>query len=353
MIADDEPRLRQVLCKLMRADGFECEEAASGAEALLALEAHPASLLLSDLRMPQMDGFELLRRVKEQHPDTAVVVITAVADVDMAVRTLSSGATDYITKPFHLDEVRARVSRALEKRQLRLENREHQVRLEERVQLQARRIEQLFMAAIQSLVDALEVKDPYTRGHSERVSWNSGVLARAMGLDDAKVQQVELGGHVHDIGKIGVRESVLNKPDRLTEEEYSHIMTHPMVGWRILDPLMGEAPLALGIVRSHHERFDGQGIPDGLAGDDIPLEARIAAVADAFDAMTSTRSYRPGSRLTVPDAVAELKCQRGRQFDPRVLDVALELIAAGEFQVMPNGSSSIPRSRGAEAVSAG
>jgi len=337
VVADDEPRLRQVLCKLMRADGFECEEAASGEEALRILDTNPAPILLSDLRMPRMDGFELLREVGERHPDTAVVVITAVDDVDIAVRALSSGATDYITKPFHLDEVRARVSRALEKRQLRLENRDHQLRLEERVQFQARRIEHLFMAAIQSLVHALEVKDPYTRGHSERVSWNSGILARAMGLNDDMVRQVELGGHVHDIGKIGVRESVLNKPDRLTEDEYRHIMTHPMVGWRILDPLMGDAPLALGIVRSHHERFDGHGGPDGLTGEDIPLEARIAAVADAFDAMTSTRSYRPGSKLTVAAAVDELKHERGKQFDPRVLDIALDLIAAGEFQVMREG----------------
>lgn len=351
VIADDEPRLRQVLCRLLRADGFECEEAASGVEALAVLRERPAPLLLSDLRMPRMDGFDLLREVREHHPDTAVVMITAVADVDMAVRALSSGATDYLTKPFHLDEVRTRVARALEKRQLQVENREHRIRLEERVQVQARRIEELFVAAVQSLVQALEVKDPYTRGHSERVSWNSGLIARAMGLTDDVVEQVELGGHVHDIGKIGVREAVLNKPGRLTDDEYRHIMTHPLVGWRILDPLMADAPLTLGIVRSHHERYDGTGIPDGLQGEEIPLAARIAAVADAFDAMTSSRPYRPGSRLPVDAAVAELTLQRGRQFDPGVLDVALELIAAGELRVMRSDDPRLNTGREASALS--
>lgn len=335
VIADDEPRLRQVLCRLMRGNGFDCVEAGTGVEALAAIGERPTPLLLSDLRMPQMDGFELLRQMREHHPDTAVVMITAVADVDMAVRALASGATDYLTKPFHLDEVSARVAQALEKRRLRLENREHQERLEERVQQQARRIEELFLAAIQSLVQALEVKDPYTRGHSDRVSRNSGVIARALGLDESLVGQIELGGHVHDIGKIGVREEVLNKPGPLTDDEYRHIMTHPMVGWQILAPLMADAPLALRIVRSHHERFDGRGIPDGLAGEEIPLAARIAAVADAFDAMTSSRAYRPGSRLSVEAAVVELERHRGTQFDPRVLDVALALVADGALALMP------------------
>jgi response regulator RpfG family c-di-GMP phosphodiesterase len=335
VVADDEPRLRQVLCRLMRMEGFDCVEAGTGVEALAAVREQPTPLLLSDLRMPQMDGFELLARMREHHPDTAVVMITAVSDVDMAVRALASGATDYLTKPFHLDEVRARVAQALEKRRLRMENREHQERLEERVQRQARRIEELFLAAIQSLVQALEVKDPYTRGHSDRVSRNSGIIARALGLDEPMVREVELGGHVHDIGKIGVREAVLNKPGPLTDEEYSHIMTHPVVGWQILAPLMTDAPLALIMVRSHHERYDGRGIPDGLAGEAIPLVARIAAVADAFDAMTSSRAYRPGSRLTVEAAVAEMERHRGTQFDPAVLDVALELIASDSLAMMP------------------
>jgi putative two-component system response regulator len=319
LVVDDEPRLRQVLVRLMEADGFDCAQAGNGVEALESLEKNPVMLVLTDLRMPRMDGMELLREVRSRYPDTAVILITAVADVEVAVSCLAIGAMDYLTKPFHLEEVRARVAQALGKRRLIIENRDYQERLEERVQEQARRLEELFLASIQSLAEALEVKDRYTRGHSIRVSQYSTAIARALDLDPETVRQIELGGHVHDIGKIGVREAVLNKPGALTEEEYRHIMTHPVVGWRILSPLLGDAPMALNIVRSHHEHFDGSGIPDGLAGDRIPLEARIAAVADAYDAMTSGRPYRTGEAMGMEAAIAELQRCAGTQFDPEMV----------------------------------
>src|ERR1043166_5460777 len=224
---------------------------------------------------------------------------------------------DYLTKPFHLEEVRARVDQALEKRRLILENRDYQGRLEERVALQARRLEELFLAGIQSLAEALELKDPYTRGHSVRVSHYSSVIARGLKLEPEMIRQIELGGHVHDLGKIGVREAVLNKPGPLSAEEYQHIMTHPVLGWRILGPLLTDTPHALNIVRSHHERFDGRGIPDGLSGDAIPLEARIAAAADSLDAMTSDRPYRP--EMTLEMAIEEIRRNSGTQFDPDVV----------------------------------
>ena len=333
LVVDDEPRIRQVLVRLMKADGFECREAASGVEALQLHDESPSDLVISDLRMPQMDGVELLRHLRERHADTAVMLITAVADVDVAVGCLSTGAMDYLTKPFHLDEVRARVAQAMGKRRLILENRRYQVRLETRVSVQANRMEELFLAGIQSLAEALEVKDRYTRGHSVRVSQYSVAIVRALGLDDNVARQVELGGHVHDIGKIGVREAILNKPGPLTDEEYEHIMLHPMVGWRILSPLLQDAPLALNIVRSHHERFDGRGIPDGLAGTAIPIEARIAAVADAFDAMTSGRPYRAERRYSVDAALAELRRCRGTQFDPLVVDAFLGAVDEGMLAI--------------------
>jgi len=315
--------------RLMEGDGFLCQQAASGVEALEALRRTPATLVLTDLRMPQMDGIELLRQVRARYPDTAVVLITAVADVEVAVSCLAIGAMDYLTKPFHLEEVRARVTQALEKRRLILENREYQERLEDRVAAQARRLEELFLGSIQSLAEALELKDPYTRGHSVRVSHYSAEIARHLELDPETVRQVELGGHVHDIGKIGVREAVLNKPGPLTEEEYEHIMTHPLLGWRILSPLLGDAPLILNIVRSHHERYDGRGVPDSLLGDRIPLEARIVAVADAFDAMTSGRPYRLGQHMSMDQAVAELERCVGAQFDPGVLRAFLRAVETG------------------------
>src|SRR3984957_890660 len=333
LVVDDEPRLRQVLMRLMEGEGFVCLEAGSGAEAMDVLRRASVTLVLSDLRMPQMDGIELLRQIRARYPDTAVVLITAVADVDVAVSCLGMGAADYLMKPFNLDEVRARGAQALDKRRLLIENRGYQVSLEERVQAQGRRLEELFLASMQAFAEALEVKDRYTRGHSIRVSQYSSAIAHAMGLTPDVIRQIEIGGHVHHMGKIGVRESVLNKPGPLTDEEYELIMTHPMVGWRILSPILGDAPLALNIVRSHHERFDGRGIPDGLAGTLIPLEARIAAVADAFDAMTSGRAYRRGGRLGFADAIAEMQRCNGTQFDPDVLAAFEAAAAAGTIML--------------------
>jgi response regulator RpfG family c-di-GMP phosphodiesterase len=330
LIVDDEPRLRQVLMHLMRNDGFSCVEAGNGEEALVQLEQHPITLVMSDLRMPRMDGIELLRHVRARWPDVAMVMITAVADVEVAVSCLAIGAMDYLTKPFHLEEVRARVAQALEKRRLVIENRGYQESLQAKVAVQARRLEELFMASIQSLAEVLELKDPYTRGHSVRVSTYSAIIARELGLDGEMLRQVELGGHVHDIGKIGVREDVLNKPGKLTDAEYEHIMTHPVVGWRILAPLLAETPAALNIVRSHHERFDGLGIPDRLAGAAIPVEARIAAAADSFDAMTSNRPYRPDG-LSVDDAVREIIRCSGTQFDPEIVAAMVRATESGRL----------------------
>jgi len=333
LVVDDEPRLRQALVRLMRGDGFTCLEAGSGVEALALLEKDQVALVLSDMRMPKMDGQELLRNLRLRFPDVAVVMITAVAEVEVAVACLSLGAMDYITKPFVFEEVRARVAQALEKRRLLADNRDYQERLEVRVKAQAERLETLFLASIQSLADALELKDPYTRGHSVRVSQYGVAIARAMNLSTALVAQIELGGHLHDVGKIGVREEVLRKAGPLTNEEYEHIMTHPVLGWQILQPLLGENPVALNIVRSHHERIDGKGVPDKFSGDGIPLEARIIAVADAFDAMMSKRPYRNG--LTFTEAMAELRRVAGTQFDARVVDAFFEVARSEAF--VPDG----------------
>jgi response regulator RpfG family c-di-GMP phosphodiesterase len=318
LVVDDEPRLRQALMRLMRGDGFTCFEAGSGVEALEVLAREPVDLMISDMRMPYMDGSELLRQVRQRYPTIAVVMITAVNDVQVAVDCIAMGAMDYLTKPFVLEEVRVRIGQVLEKRRLMLENQEYQGNLEERVRAQSERLESLFLASVQSLAEALELKDPYTRGHSIRVSRYMTVLADVLGLDAQTTQVIEMGGHLHDIGKIGVREAVLNKEGPLTRDEYDHIMTHPVLGWRILGPLLADAPIALDIVRSHHERYDGRGVPDGLSGDAIPYAARLCAVADAFDAMMSVRPYR--KTMSIADAVAELRAHVGTQFDPAIVD---------------------------------
>jgi response regulator RpfG family c-di-GMP phosphodiesterase len=334
LVVDDEPRLRQVLVRLMRADGFVVDEAGNGEEALQAMQANPATLVLSDIQMPGMDGFALLRELRARWPEAAVVMVSGNGDVQVAVSCLAVGAMDYLTKPFHLEEVRARLTQVLERRRLVLENREYQFRLEQKVAAQARRIETQFLGGVQALVEALEAKDPYTRGHSERVSQYAGAIARGLGLDEATVRAVELGGRLHDIGKIGVREDVLTKPARLTREEYEHVMTHMMVGWRILSGLVDDRAELLNIVRHHHERIDGLGLPDALVGDAIPLEARIVAVADSFDAMTSGRRYRDDGGKVLEDALAELERCVGTQFDAACVRAFVAAFRAGDIAIL-------------------
>ena len=309
----------------MRGDGFQCIEAANGVEALEQLERHSVSLMLSDLRMPKMDGLELLRESRTRYPDLAVVMITAVADVEVAVSCLAGGAADYVIKPYQLEDVRARVAQALDKRRLLLENRAYRESLEDRVREQARENEELFLASIQSLAEALELKDPYTRGHSIRVSKYSSAIAGAMGLHGEMLRQIELGGHVHDIGKIGVREAVLNKAERLTAEEYEHIMTHPVLGWRILAPLLGDRRRrrSTSFARTT-SGIDGLGIPDGLHGTAIPLEARIVAVADCARRHDERSAVPPqrddaarGARRDPPQRADAVRPRRRRSADAR------------------------------------
>ncbi|HEV8264562.1 MAG TPA: HD domain-containing phosphohydrolase [Gemmatimonadales bacterium] len=333
LVVDDEPRLRRVLVRLLEGEGFHCAEAGSGVEALAELERQAVPLVISDLRMPEMDGVTLLREIVTRWPGTAVIVVTAVAEVESAVACLQLGALDYVAKPFHLDEVRARVTQALDKRRLILENRTYQVHLEERVEAQARRIEELFLEGVHALVHALEAKDAYTRGHSMRVANYALGIAHAMGLDDDLVDTIALGAELHDVGKIGVSEGILHKAGKLTDQEYHHIMEHTVIGARILGPLMRDAPGALAIVRSHHERLDGKGFPDGLKGEAIPFEARVVAVADAFDAMTSVRPYRPS--LSVPNAMGELETWKGIQFDPGVVDAFRRAFPSAESLPIP------------------
>lgn len=314
---DDEPRLRRVLVRLLEGDGFTCREAGSGVEALRLMEAEAVPLVISDLRMPEMDGVTLLKELVKRWPGTAVIMVTAVAEVESAVACLKQGALDYVAKPFHLDEVRARVGQAIEKRRLVLENREYQHHLEERVTAQARRIEEVMLEGVHALVESLEAKDAYTRGHSVRVASYAVSIARALGLDENAVDNIALGSELHDIGKIGVPDAVMLKPSKLTDDEYRQIMEHTVIGHRILGPLLRDAPMALAVVRSHHERLDGSGLPDGLKGDAIAPAARVVSVADAFDAMTSARPYRPG--LPVSRALEELAKHTGSQFDPSVV----------------------------------
>jgi putative two-component system response regulator len=319
LVVDDEPGVRRSLVRMLQAQGFTCYQAASGREALRVLEQiGETPLVVSDMRMPELDGLGLLEAVRQDYPDTSVIMLSGMSETTIAVDCLHRGAADFLLKPISMNELRARVARVLEKRALVLENRFYQEKLEQRVREQAQRIQELFLQGVQMLARALEAKDAYTRGHSIRVSQYAVGTAECLGLEVGRLEAIRLGGELHDIGKIGTRESVLDKPGSLTDDEFRQISEHPILGERMLSPIAAELPAVLRIVRSHHERVDGLGFPDGLQGETIPLEARIVAVADTFDAITTRRPYRESR--TPEEAVAELRRVAGSQLDPEAVE---------------------------------
>jgi len=322
LVVDDDGEVRHSLARVLQSLGLSTVEAKNGREALALLEEQgEVPLIVSDLYMPEMDGITFLREVHRRWSDVAFIMLTGVAEVSTAVECLKHGAFDYIAKPFVVDEVRARVDNALEKRRLVLENRFLQHSYQERLEASIRELDQRnkeqFVGQIQMAVRMLEKKDVYTRGHSQRVSRYAVKTAVFLGFTGDVLDQIRLGGELHDIGKIGTRDSVLQKPGPLTASEFEEIKKHVTEGEEILQPLRREHPLVLQIVRNHHERLDGSGFPDGLRGEAIPMVARVVAVVDAFDAMTTNRSYRKprGAR----EAMEELVRFAGVQFDPAVV----------------------------------
>lgn len=330
LIVDDEPVVRRSLSRILQLQGFRCLEAETGQQALdLLEETGEIPLVISDMRMPVLDGMGFLEAARVRYPDTAVIMLSGLAETSTAVDCLQMGAADFLIKPISLHELQARVARALEKRALVLQNRFYQKDLERQVQEQAKRIQELFLEGVQMLARALEAKDAYTRGHSIRVAHYAVAAAKALGYDGEALEQIRLGGELHDIGKIGTSESVLHKAGSLTDDEFRQMTEHPALGEQMLSPLARESPTVLRIVRSHHERLDGRGFPDGLRGDRIPVEARIIAVADSFDAMTTQRPYR--DPRSIDAALTELRRVAGTQLDPDIVEAFVDSYSATEL----------------------
>lgn len=318
LIVDDEAAVREVLFRTLEEQGYKCMMASNANEALACLDSCSVDLILTDIMMPGMSGVDLLQQTLTKCPDTAVMMLTAVVDTQTAIHAMKMGAHDYLMKPFNLDEVLLSVERVLEKRNLILANRDYRDHLEQKVEEQTGQLRNAFLGAVKALAEALDAKDPYTNGHSRRMTEIVVVLAQEMMLPEKMISKVRLAGLVHDIGKIGVSEEILHKRGKLSDEEFDSIKDHPGVGERILRPIVSDKEV-LAIVKHHHERFSGEGYPEGIAGESIPLGARLLAVADAYDAMTSNRPYRDA--LTPEKARSLLLANRGSQFDPEIVDV--------------------------------
>jgi response regulator RpfG family c-di-GMP phosphodiesterase len=323
LIVDDEPLIREVLCDLLEMD-YECDSVSSAEEALAMLPLKPFSLIISDITMSGMSGLEMIPRVIEISPETVVVMISGMQTIESAIDALRLGAFDYIMKPFDLRQVESAVKRALDYYELRTAKRRYENHLEELVEQRTAELDQALLSledayrsTLKALTAALETRDAETHGHSERVVTFSLRLGRELGLNKARMMELEFGSLLHDIGKIGVPDSILRKPAKLTEDEWVRMREHPLHGQQILreiEFLEG----ASRVVAQHHEKWDGSGYPLGLRGEEIDLNARIFAVADAFDAITSDRVYRAGR--SYEEAAKELDGWSGRQFDPQVVE---------------------------------
>jgi len=323
LVVDDEAAIRRVLCQKLSREGYQCEEADSAEQALNMLETSPIALVILDIKMPGKSGIELLPEIKSGYPYTAVIMATAVTDINVAIQCLKQGADDYLCKPFNLEEVSLDVQRALERRRLKLEIREYQQFLEEKIEEQTGEVRKIFLGAIEALVSALEAKDRYTGGHSRRVTEIALALGNELGLSAQDMEDLRWGSLLHDVGKIAVDQLIQNKPDRLTPEEYEHIMIHAHVGADIVRPLVNGKIAEM--IEHHHDHYNGSGLHQVIAGDDIPLGARILAVADAFDAMTSDRPYR--SAMSREKALDEIKRCMRTQFDPVVANAFLRIMS--------------------------
>lgn len=317
LIVDDEATIREVMTRTFAEKGFNCFSAENYDEALETINSESIEVAMLDIMMPGRNGVDLLQALKAEDEDIAVVMVTAVADAQTAIGAMRLGAYDYVTKPFNLVEVVMSVERALEKRELLISNRDYQKHLEEKVQEKTDELRETFMGAILSLAEALDAKDAYTNGHSMRVTTISEVIACFIGFDDKQVEKIRMAGILHDIGKIAVPEVILNKEGKLTDEEFEMVKAHSARGEKIIEPFVRDGEIR-AIVRHHHERFSGDGYPDGIKGEAIPLGARIMAVADAYDAMTSDRPYRRA--MTPEKAREELLTNSGSQFDPNIVD---------------------------------
>jgi len=316
LAVDDEESIRSVLKTILDGEGYICEAAANANEAINRLRENQYDIILTDIMMPGISGIQLLEMVRERDDEIAVIMLTAVNDIDVSIRALKSGAYDYISKPFRPDDVIISIEMALQKRALILENRDYQRNLEKKVLEQSRKIQSSFIKSIEALARTLEAKDSDTRDHSLRVTEYSIRTAEQMELAPAEIENIRVAAALHDIGKIGISDTILDKDESLRQEERDHIHRHPLIAAQILGPI-DELKEIIQLIKYHHENFDGTGYPDGLAGEKIPIGSRIIAVADAFDAITSTRPYREAK--TELFAVEEIKKYAGRQFDPNVI----------------------------------
>jgi len=331
LAVDDTPASLKLLTETLLAEGYEVRSAINGELALRSAASNPPELILLDIRMPGMDGFEVCRRLKD-NPDTRdipVIFVSAMAEMGEKLQGFNLGAVDFVTKPYQREELLARVSTHL--KLVRLSNHLEELVVERTEALLEtdKKLRNGMLDFVTAIAATVEIRDPYTAGHQRRVADLAIAIAREMGLEDARIEGLKLACVVHDIGKIRIPAEILSKPGRLNELEFGLIQQHSQSGYDILKSIDFPWPIAQ-MVLQHHERLDGSGYPNGLKDGEILLESKILAVADVIEAMASHRPYRPG--LGLPMALEEINRGRGTSYDPIVVDACTKICQQAGFE---------------------
>lgn len=350
LIVDDDESVRDVISVLLREEGYHCDTASGAEMALDMAEREDTPLVISDMKMPGKDGLWLLEAFRDKHPDTSIIMLTGYGDTESAVDCLRRGAVDYLLKPPKLTDLIRSIERALAKRRIELARKKYQKKLERKVRDRTTELRKAlkdisitYENTLMALVSALDAREHETSDHSIRVVEYTVAIANQLGIKGSELEEIGRGALLHDIGKIGVPDAVLLKPGKLTPDEWVEMRKHPDIGFNMIEPIPFLSVPAT-IVLSHQERWDGQGYPRNLKGHEIHIGARIFAVADTLDAMTSDRPYRRGT--TFANAVAEITRCGGSQFDPEVVKA---FNAIGEVGLMRIKEDMLARRRAREA----
>jgi response regulator RpfG family c-di-GMP phosphodiesterase len=341
LVVDDEEPLRKALARFLQRRGYPVLTAGTGPEALERVKVDRPGLVLLDIRMPGMSGIDVIPEALSIDPDLAIVMLSGVGDATTAALCMQRGALDYLTKPIALPDLGRAVERAIRRRDTIIQEKGISSWLKGEVSRQSKEIklaenvrDDLVLATLEALVNALEAKNQYFGGHSARVAAFSATIATELSLSDEDVEQVRVAGRLHDLGVIGIRDEVLEKTGSLSDEEYEHVKQHVTIGSHILSPLTPLGAIS-EIVRTHHERWDGSGYPEGLKGDDILIGARVINAAETYDALTTSRPYR--EKLDSEEAVSQMRAMAGKVLDPAVMDALAKAVSSRQALVFIDG----------------
>jgi response regulator RpfG family c-di-GMP phosphodiesterase len=330
LVLDDDEMIRVLLDQMLQMEGHSCEQAANCEEARNYLKTKDYELILCDIKLPGESGMDFIKYVTADYKDTATIIVSGINDAEVAKSALRRGIYDYIMKPVTINRLSVSVANALRRRQLEIANRTYKEDLERMIVERTAKLQKTLDGIVRTMALTVESRDPYTAGHQKRVADLACAIAIERGLSKEQIEGTRMAGTIHDLGKISVPAEVLSKPSQLSQNEFNLIKDHPQVGFDILKEIEFPWPIA-EIVLQHHERFDGSGYPQGLAGDEILIEARIIAVADVVEAMASHRPYRPGKG--VKKALSEITNNKGMLYDPDAVDACLNVFKQKKFNI--------------------